>query len=62
MCEDYRAAASIDLEDHRESRNQGKRVIARCWFYGEPKARSAAGTALWIFGDNTNLVRSAADR
>ena len=50
MCEDYRAAATIDLEHDRASRAAGARCNARCWCCGAPRARSASGTtplAIW---------------
>jgi haloacetate dehalogenase len=53
MCEDYRAAASIDLADDRASRQQAARFSVRCWYFGEPRARLDSGTTRWRFGGST---------
>ena len=45
MCEDYRAAAGIDLVHDRESRAAGRKCNARCWCCGAPRARSGSGTS-----------------
>ena len=57
MCEDYRAAASIDLEHDRACRAAGTRCNARCWCCGAPRARSPAGTMPWRSGANTARQR-----
>ncbi|MEJ1975333.1 MAG: alpha/beta hydrolase [Acetobacteraceae bacterium] len=53
MCEDYRAAATIDLVHDRMSRSEGRQVQCRCWCCGAPRARSAAGTTRSRCGGNT---------
>jgi haloacetate dehalogenase len=63
MCEDYRAAASIDLEHDRASRTAGEKIqCALMVLWGAKGARSAAGTIRWPSGASTAQPRSAAAR
>ena len=53
MCEDYRAAASIDLEHDPARAVSEARSSARCWCFGERRARSASGTIRSRSGGST---------
>jgi len=50
MCEDYRAAASIDLEHDRASRAAGQKIQCPLLVLWAPRARSSAGTTHWRSG------------
>ena len=63
MCEDYRAAATIDLVHDRASRAAGhKRALPRCWCCGARRARSAPGTTRSRSGAHMRGPKSAAGR
>ena len=50
MCEDYRAAASIDLVHDKLSRKMGAKIICPLLLYGVKMEKQVSGIILLKFG------------
>ena len=60
MCEDYRAAATIDLVHDRESRKLGNKIQCPTTVLWGAKVKSAHGMIHWRYGRHIALLRSLA--